>query len=161
MTPWHPPSWRHDRSPQERLEVATKTGTGVDTWIEALLPAAVPCLPTVDSRGAGRSPPIASRSERHGRPGRVILGTKHTARGSRPTMHTRVLSKGQIALPAALRLQDDIRPGQVFEIERIDRGEYRLQRCEPSPNEGLKDWLLSCPEKGFFVGVDSASTDDL
>ncbi|MEI8368560.1 MAG: hypothetical protein WCJ31_09000 [Planctomycetia bacterium] len=31
------PSWRHDRSPQERLEVATKTGTGVDTWIEALL----------------------------------------------------------------------------------------------------------------------------
>ena len=76
-------------------------------------------------------------------------------------MHTRVSSKGQIALPAALRLQDDIRPGQVFEIERIDRGEYRLQRCEPSPNEGLTGWLLSCPEKGFFVGVDSESTDDL
>ncbi len=76
-------------------------------------------------------------------------------------MHTRVLSKGQIALPATVRLQDDIKPGQVFEIERNDRGEYRLRRCEPSPNEGLTGWLLSCPEKGFFVGVDSESTDDL
>jgi len=76
-------------------------------------------------------------------------------------MHTRVWRKGRIVLPAAVRLQDDIRPGKVFEIARIDRGEYRLRRCEPSPNEGLTDWLLSCLEKGFFVSVDPASTDDL
>ena len=76
-------------------------------------------------------------------------------------MHTRVSSKGQIVLPAAVRRQDDIRPGQEFEIERIDRGEYRLRRCEPSPNEGLADWLLSCPEKGFFVGLAFEPTDDL
>ena len=76
-------------------------------------------------------------------------------------MHTRVSSKGQIVLPAAVRQQDDIKPGQEFEIERIDRGEYRLRRCEPSPNEGLADWLLACPEKGFFVGVASESTNDL
>jgi AbrB family looped-hinge helix DNA binding protein len=76
-------------------------------------------------------------------------------------MNTRVSSKGQIVLPAAVRHQDDIQPGQQFEIERIDRGEYRLRRCEPPPNEGIADWLLSCPEKGFFVGVTSESTDDL
>jgi AbrB family looped-hinge helix DNA binding protein len=76
-------------------------------------------------------------------------------------MNTRVSSKGQIVLPAAVRQQDDIKPGQEFAIERIDRGEYRLRRCESSPNEGLADWLLSCPEKGFFVGVNSESTNDL
>jgi AbrB family looped-hinge helix DNA binding protein len=76
-------------------------------------------------------------------------------------MYTRVSSKGQIVLPAAVRQQDDIKPGQEFEVERIDRGEYRLRRCEPTPNEGLADWLLSCPEKGFFVGVASESTNDL
>jgi AbrB family looped-hinge helix DNA binding protein len=76
-------------------------------------------------------------------------------------MHTRVSSKGQIVLPAAVRQQDDIKPGQEFEVERIDRGEYRLRRCEPSPNEGMAEWLLACPEKGFFVGVASESTNDL
>ena len=54
-----------------------------------------------------------------------------------------------------------IEPGQQFEIERIDRGEYRLVRREPPPNEGLVDWLLACPEKGFFVPVESESTDSL
>lgn len=29
------------------------------------------------------------------------------------------------------------------------------------PNEGLIDWLLACPEKGFFVPIDSESTDSL
>lgn len=77
------------------------------------------------------------------------------------SMKTRVSSKGQIVLPAAVRHQDDIKPGQEFEVERIDRGEYRLRRCASSPNEGLADWLLSCPEKGFFVKVASESTNDL
>ena len=76
-------------------------------------------------------------------------------------MKTRVSSKGQIVLPAELRRQDEIEPGQLFEVERIDRGEYRLIRREPAPNEGLVDWLLSCPVKGWFVPVESGSTDDL
>ena len=29
------------------------------------------------------------------------------------------------------------------------------------PNEGAIDWLLSCPQKGFFVPVESESTDTL
>jgi len=74
---------------------------------------------------------------------------------------TKISSKGQIVLPAALREQDRIEPGQEFIVERIDSGEYRLVRCAPPANEGVVDWLLACPEKGFFVPVDSESTDTL
>jgi AbrB family looped-hinge helix DNA binding protein len=74
---------------------------------------------------------------------------------------TTVSSKGQIVLPAELRRQDRIEAGQEFEIERVDRGEYRLKRRSPAPNEGVIDWLLACPEKGFFVPVESESTDAL
>jgi AbrB family looped-hinge helix DNA binding protein len=76
-------------------------------------------------------------------------------------METRISSKGQIVLPAEIRLRDGIKPGQKFAIERIDRGEYRLVRCQAEPNEGLVDWLLACPSKGFFVPLDSESTDTL
>lgn len=76
-------------------------------------------------------------------------------------MKTRISSKGQIVLPAELRRRDGIEPGQEFVIERLDRGEYRLVRREPPPNEGVVDWLLACPEKGYFEPVDSESTDVL
>ena len=76
-------------------------------------------------------------------------------------MKTVISSKGQIVLPAELRSRDGIKAGQRFEIARIDRGEYRLSRREPAPNEGLVDWLLACPEKGFFVPIESESTDTL
>jgi len=74
---------------------------------------------------------------------------------------TRVSSKGQIVLPAELRQQDGIEAGEEFEVERLDRGEYRLVRRTASPNEGVVDWLLACPEKGFFVPIESESTDAL
>jgi AbrB family looped-hinge helix DNA binding protein len=74
---------------------------------------------------------------------------------------TTVSSKGQIVLPASVREQDRIEPGQEFEIERIDRGEYRLVRSRRRPNQGVVDWLLACPEKGFFVPIKSESTDSL
>jgi AbrB family looped-hinge helix DNA binding protein len=76
-------------------------------------------------------------------------------------MRTTVSSKGQIVLPAQIRQQDRIKPGQQFEVERINRGEYRLLRREPPLNEGVLDWLLGCPEKGFFVPIESESTDTL
>lgn len=75
-------------------------------------------------------------------------------------MRTRVSSKGQIVLPAELRRTDRIEAGQEFEIERLDAEEYRLSRVAP-PNEGLVDCLLSCPAKGYFVPVDSESTETL
>lgn len=64
-------------------------------------------------------------------------------------------------LPAELRREDAIEPGQEFKIERIERGEYRLIRIEPPRNEGLVRALLACPEKEFFVPIDSESTDTL
>jgi AbrB family looped-hinge helix DNA binding protein len=70
-------------------------------------------------------------------------------------------SKGQIVLPAELRQQDRIEPGEEFDIERLDRGEYRLKRRSTAPNEGVVDWLLACPGKDFFVPVESESTDAL
>jgi bifunctional DNA-binding transcriptional regulator/antitoxin component of YhaV-PrlF toxin-antitoxin module len=76
-------------------------------------------------------------------------------------MKTRMSSKGQIVLPAELRKVDGIEIGQEFDIERLDRGEYRLLIREPPPNEGAVDWLLSCPEKDFFVPIASESTDEL
>ena len=66
-------------------------------------------------------------------------------------MKTTVSSKGQIVLPVEIRRQDRIEAGQEFEVERLDRGEYRLTRRLAPPNEGVVDWLLACPAKGFFV----------
>ena len=56
-------------------------------------------------------------------------------------MKTAVSTKGQIVIPAEIRQQDEIEPGQEFEIERVDRGEYLLRRLSPPSNQGLLDWL--------------------
>jgi AbrB family looped-hinge helix DNA binding protein len=76
-------------------------------------------------------------------------------------MKTRISSKGQIVLPAELRELDRIAIGEEFMIERLDPGEYRLVRIAPPPNEGVVDWLLSCPSRDFFVAIESESTDSL
>jgi len=76
-------------------------------------------------------------------------------------MTTTVSTKGQIVLPAELREMDNIKPGQEFDVERLDAGEYRLVRRTPRPNEGLVNWLLACPVKDFFVPIKSESTDTL
>jgi AbrB family looped-hinge helix DNA binding protein len=74
-------------------------------------------------------------------------------------MKTVVSTKGRIVLPAEIRRRDGIEPGQVFEIERIAQSEYRLVRLAPPRNLGLLDWLLACPEKGYFFPVESEATD--
>lgn len=74
-------------------------------------------------------------------------------------MKTRVSSKGQIVLPAALREQDRIVAGQQFEVERLNRGEYLLRRTAARGDAGLLDWLRSCPASGWFQEMPSESTD--
>ncbi len=56
---------------------------------------------------------------------------------------------------------DRIEPGQQFEVQRLDRGDYRLTRRPAQQNEGTVDWLLACPYKGFFKPIESESTDTL
>jgi len=76
-------------------------------------------------------------------------------------MKTTVSSKGQIVLPSEFRRLDRVEPGQEFDIQRLDRGDYRLVRREAPKNEGVIEWLLACPKKGFFVPIESESTDTL
>lgn len=76
-------------------------------------------------------------------------------------MRTTVSTRGQIVLPAEIRRLDGIEPGQELEVQRVRRGEHRLVLREPPPNHGLVDWLLACPDKGYFVPIESESTDTL
>ena len=77
-------------------------------------------------------------------------------------MTTTVSSKGQIVLPAELRQQDGIRPGQEFDVERVDQGQYLLKRTTRRRNEGLIKLLLNCPVKGWFKTLErTETTDDL
>ena len=78
-----------------------------------------------------------------------------------PVMKTAISSKGQIVLAAEFRRMDRIEPGQEFDVERLDQGEYRLVRREAPPNQGVIDWLLACPQKDFFVPIHSESTNTL
>ena len=76
-------------------------------------------------------------------------------------MKTKVSSKGQIVLPAELRVQDHIVPGQKFQVERLEAGQYLLTREPVAQNAGVVDWLLSCPSGDWFQPLPSESTDAL
>ena len=56
---------------------------------------------------------------------------------------------------------DQIKPGQEFDVERVERGDYRLVRRAAPRNEGAIAWLFACPYKDFFVPIASESTDTL
>ena len=109
-------------------------------------------------RGRGQAVGPESRRPAARSPGRRRAGGGGLDRGGGKTdltdVKTAISTKGQIVLPAEIRQQDEIEPGQMFEIERIDRGEYRLVRLSPPRNQGLLIWLLACPEKGFFVPIE-------
>ena len=75
-------------------------------------------------------------------------------------MKTTISSKGQIVLPAELRREDDIRPGDQFEVERLDEGAYVLRRVESRPNRGLVALLKACPVDGWFVPAGRTETTD-
>lgn len=76
-------------------------------------------------------------------------------------MKTTVSSKGQIVLPAELRQQDGILPGQQFQLERLEAGQYLLKREPFGDNAGVVDWLLSCPSGDWYQALPSESTEQL
>ena len=63
-------------------------------------------------------------------------------------------------MPAELRKQDRIRPGQEFEGKRLRAGQYLLKKLDEPDSSGLVDWLLACPVKGWFRPIPSESTSD-
>ena len=70
-------------------------------------------------------------------------------------MKIAISSKGEIELPDLWRRQDGIEAGQLLDIERLDVGQYLIRQQQPvAHNAGLVDWLLACPEKGWFVPTD-------
>ena len=75
-------------------------------------------------------------------------------------MRTTLSSKGQLVLPKELRERDGIEPGSEFDVKRVRAGEYRLVRRKKK-NAGVVDRLLACPEKNWFVPIESESTDTL
>ena len=77
-------------------------------------------------------------------------------------MRTTISTKGQIVLPAEIRRRDGLQAGQAFEVERLERGDYRLRRVATGANAGLVDWLLACPVKGFMEqALSDETTDDI
>ena len=89
---------------------------------------------------------------------------EHVAEAAPPysaDMTTTVSDKGHVRLPAELREMDRIDAGQEFTVERLDHGDYRLVRRAAGSHHGVVDWLLACPTKGYFVPIDSDSTDTL
>lgn len=76
-------------------------------------------------------------------------------------MKTRISSKGQLVLPSELRKLDGVEAGEEFDIERVEPGAYLLRRSPKTSRAGLVDWLLSCPERGWFEPIESESTGTL
>jgi len=52
-------------------------------------------------------------------------------------VRTSISTKGQIELPADIRRRDGLKAGQVFDVERRDRGDYRLRQVATGASEGL------------------------
>ena len=73
-------------------------------------------------------------------------------------MRTTVSTKGQIVLPAEIRRQDRILPGEEFEVERIEEGLYRLERTAHRRNVGLIQLLRHCPTKAWFEPLPRTET---
>jgi hypothetical protein len=64
-------------------------------------------------------------------------------------------------LPSEYREQDCIVPGQQFEVERLQPGQYLLRKTLAPGEPGLVEWLRTCPESEWFRSIPSESTNNL
>lgn len=77
-------------------------------------------------------------------------------------MTTTLSAKGMIEIPEEFRTADALKPGQRCDIERLGHGEYRVRVAdEAQPNQSWVEWLLACPEKGWFVEPDRSERTSL
>lgn len=71
---------------------------------------------------------------------------------------TTVLSqKGQIILPAAMREQLNLNPGDDFEVGIEDEETITLRRISKPANRGLIDCLHACPS---IIEIPARAKDD-
>src|SRR2546430_449617 len=68
-------------------------------------------------------------------------------------MTTRVSSKGQIVLPATIRQQDNVKAGEEFEVQRLDRGGYRLGGGPAPAEEGVVGVVAELRRKGKSMPI--------
>jgi hypothetical protein len=74
-------------------------------------------------------------------------------------MKATMSSKDKIVPPTTVCAKDHLKSEEELPIERVEDDQCQLVRRLGLPNEGLIDWLLACPEKGFFMPIESESTD--
>lgn len=74
-------------------------------------------------------------------------------------MTTTLTAEGLIEIPEEFRRADALKPGQRCEVERVGMGEYRVTVTNEN-RQGAMDWLLSCPEKGWFIPIEQTETTD-
>jgi hypothetical protein len=82
----------------------------------------------------------------------------NVARGRR-SMKTKVSPAREIV--RATRQRGHIKSEHALEDECVDRREDCLVGHGTRSNEGVLDWLLACPEKDFFVPLESQATSTL
>ena len=68
-------------------------------------------------------------------------------------MTTTLTSDGRLIIPKAVRRGQKLRAGDTFEIiaDADEPGVLELRRVRRKPNEGLVEWLYSCPVKGIRI----------
>lgn len=79
-------------------------------------------------------------------------------------MTTILSANGLIEIPEEFRKADALKPGQRCEIERVGQGEYRVRVAdgeERATGGNWVEWLLACPEKGWFVEPDRSELTSL
>jgi hypothetical protein len=78
-------------------------------------------------------------------------------------MITVLTTNGLIEIPDEYRRVDSLQPGQKCDIERLGCGEYRVRFSDSdgTSERNWVEWLLECPEKGWFVEPDRSEMTSL
>ena len=78
-------------------------------------------------------------------------------------MTTILSANGVLEIPEVFRQADALKAGQRCDVERVGRGEYhvRVSESPPGAEPGWLEWLLACPEKGWFEESDRSEMTSL
>jgi bifunctional DNA-binding transcriptional regulator/antitoxin component of YhaV-PrlF toxin-antitoxin module len=74
-------------------------------------------------------------------------------------MTTILSAGGSVEIPEEFRKTDDLKPGQLCEIERVSHGDYhvRVTDQEPVAKESWVKILRECPVKDWWEPLDHSN----